>query len=122
MKRSTFIILLALLVVVLLGLFYIIPVGYKPKQIQFDTVAWEKADCKVVRTRIRQQMLNDLKNKISNSTKAEVVQLLGEPDKYGQYCLGPEPFFPPIDTAWLEINYNENNQVSRVDTIRIYRN
>lgn len=85
---------------------------------RFDPVAWQQKGNLTNAVRIR--MVDDLvkRNPLKGMGRAEVLKLLGEPDKtvYFKewdlvYWLGPERSFLPIDSEWLVIRLNKENLV-----------
>jgi len=92
-----------------------------PEQIQFDPSKWK--DKALVKTTdpIRIHMIDDLKQnyRLEGMKKAELLDILGEPDRNLEfpgwdivYWLGPErgPF--GIDSEWLAIRLNDQQEVS----------
>lgn len=91
------------------------PIPYDSAPIAFDKASWEEASCADGFSRTRHRMLEDLKPQLIGKTKEDVVALLGQPDSYGQYCVGGEPVLFPLDTEWLEPVYGADGRVEKLE-------
>lgn len=79
--------------------------------ITFDATVWAQADCGT--TRVRQQMLADLKSKIEGLNQEQIVALIGEPtDGKSSYCLGPEPHVIPVDREFMQVLYTRDGRAA----------
>lgn len=91
----------------------------------FDPVAWR--DEPQVENGVRLDMADRLvaRRTLSGMTRAEVIELLGEPTKTAKfgdwdlvYWLGPERMFFSIDSEWLVIRFNADGVVTESHIVR----
>jgi hypothetical protein len=93
--------------------------------IPFDSAVWKKSDSWEQETFPRQGMAQDLINnrKLNGQTRAEVIELLGEPDSEREYegghqlnyWLGPDSGYG-IDSEWLMIELDDAGRVMECRT------
>ncbi|MBI2590106.1 hypothetical protein HYW32_03760 [Candidatus Berkelbacteria bacterium] len=84
-------------------------------QIAFEQTRWNQSSCNY--SRVRQQMLSDLRTRAQGKTKAELEAMIGRPtDGQNSYCLGPEAHVIPIDRVFMQPIYSRD---SRVTDLRI---
>ena len=86
----------------------------------FDSSAWQDSARVLSQDPVRIRMVDDLRerHRLDKMTRAEVIALLGEPDKTPYfrewdmvYWLGPERGLMGIDSAWLVLRLDEHQQV-----------
>ena len=86
----------------------------------FDSSGWQDSARVFSQDPIRIRMVDDLleRHELDEMTRAEVVALLGEPDKTPYfrewdmvYWLGPERGLMGIDSEWLVLRLDEHHQV-----------
>lgn len=86
----------------------------------FNSAAWQDSARVFSEEPVRLRMVDDLlgRHKLDEMTRAEVVALLGEPDKtpyfkeWGMvYWLGPERGLIGMDSEWLVLRLDEYQQV-----------
>ncbi len=117
----------ALLCAVLFGfLFFRSPVEEYLHRRDFDSVAWqaereERFEGEFTEHTVRLNMLDDLLRRYSfeGMTRAEVLDLLGEPEHTGYfreydlvYWLGPERGWFGVDSQWLTIRLDSTGVVT----------
>ena len=92
---------------------------YVPRT-SFDSSGWQDSARVFSQDPIRIRMVDDLleRHELDEMTRAEVVALLGEPDKTPYfrewdmvYWLGPERGPMGIDSEWLVLRLDEHQQV-----------
>ena len=92
---------------------------YVPRT-SFDSSGWQDSARVFSQDPIRIRMVDDLleRHELDEMTRAEVVALLGEPDKTPYfrewdmvYWLGPERGLMGIDSEWLVLRLDEHHQV-----------
>ena len=86
-------------------------------RLPFDSAKWKAGNEDEIRIRMVDSLLR--KYEITGKSRAEVVDILGEPDKTGYfrdydmvYRLGMERGFISIDSEWLVLKFGTNNAVT----------
>jgi len=91
---------------------------------KFDSVAWLNPEENDFMWPARLRMVDDLisSGKLDNLSRRETIKILGEPsmtekDSNGKYTLtyhlGPERGFIRIDSEWLSIEFNKNDEAEK---------